>query len=504
MAPLLPGDEAPLTVRYVDADGQPLAGRSVAFDLSETRSGASLSPSQVSTGDDGYARATLYAGTSTAMFSVRVTAEGADTVAFQITVGNPVPPVAHIEVSYEGERKATSVSLTLVPEASCQDAAAMGSSANADSQVIYKFDGLGQGQFDLDADVSYALLASARNDTNAKLASGCTEFDAPSTADADEASLDVRIALADVPLALADAYAVALSLDLQQPLAQLAPAAASAVSAALAAGPAAAGTFYLDAVAAQLPTDQVSAFAEARAGGLDQALATLLDNSETGPLRIASELSSLVSALGPSCSVQASYSAEGAGSFRVDRLFALPSPALGAGAKAVDLRAGALSGAAALRASYDEASAELRFESLSFELGLGSYAGVLLDGARADAANFAARLAAAHGCASLGILASTPSWPVAITPAVAVAACEQAAAGLVERIEAAWQVLDAAHPSVWLSGSVSVHDRDDDGVVDDLGPSALHGSWSSAPDGPPGASVGATLRVPAADAAGAL
>jgi hypothetical protein len=503
---LLPGEVAMLEVRLLGQDGTPLAGHAIDFDLSDTLSGASLSAAQVATEDDGYARVELHAGTRQASFSVRVTAEGAEEVSFDVSVGDAVAPKVKVVVSYSGERTVASLSVTLVPGADCVEAANMAnmaSGSNGVSQVRYRLD---QGfEFDLSASQSYALIAAARDDTNAKLASSCIEFVAPPpTADADEALVEKQVSIADVPLALGQGYAVTLGLDLQKPLSLLAPAASAAVSAALPAGAQTRGaTFYLDAVQAQLAPADADELAQLRTGGsLDQALEALLESSESGPLRLASELSALVGRLGPSCSVQASYSTAGAGSFQVERLLALPSPELGATSKLVELGASGLTGSAALDASYDEASATLRIEALSLSLGLGSYANVLLAAARADAASFAPRLAAVHGCASVGSLVTTRSLPV--TPAAALAACEQAAASLVERVAAAWQALDAAHPSLWLSGSLMVHDRNEDGVVDDLGPAPLSGSWSTAPAGGPSDGVTATLGVPARSALLAL
>jgi hypothetical protein len=500
---LLPGEVAMLEVRLLGQDGTPLEGQAVDFDLSDTLSGASLSAAQVATEDDGYARVELHAGTRQASFSVRVTAQGAQEVSFDVSVGDAVAPKVKVVVSYFGERTVVSLSVTLVPGADCDEAANMASGSSGISQVKYRLD---QGfEFDLSAGQSYALIAAARDDTNAKLASSCTEFVAPPpTADPDEALVEKQVSIADVELALGQGYAVTLGLDLQKPLSLLAPAASAAVNAALPAGSQTrAATFYLNAVQAQLAPGDANELAQLRSGGsLDQALEALLESSQSGPLRLASELSALVGRLGPSCSVQASYATGGAGSFQVERLLALPSPELGATAKLVELGAGGLTGSAALDASYDEASATLRIASLSLALGLGSYANVLLAAAREDAASFAPRLAAVHGCASVGSLVSTRSLPV--TPAAALAACEQAAASLVERVAAAWLALDPAHPSVWLSGSLMVHDRNEDGVVDDLGPAPLSGSWSAAPAGGPSDGVTATLGVPARSALLAL
>jgi hypothetical protein len=500
---LLPGEVAMLEVRLLGQDGTPLAGRAVDFDLSDTLSGASLSAAQVGTDDEGYAQVELHAGTRQASFSVRVTAQDADEVSFDVSVGDAVEPKVKVVVSYSGERTAVSFSVTLVPGADCDQAANMGSSSNGVSQVRYKLD---QGfEFDLSASQSYALIAAARDDTNAKLASSCTEFVAPPpTADPEQAVVEKHVSISDVPLALGQAYAVALNLDLQKPLSLLVPAASAAVNAELPAGSQTrAATFYLDAVQAQLAPADANELAGLRTGGsLDQALEALLEGSQSGPLRLASELSGLVGLLGPSCSVQASYSTEGTGSFRVERLLALPSSELGATAKLVELGAVGLTGNAALDASYDEASATLHIRALSLALGLGSYANVLLAAAREDAASFAPRLAAVHGCASVASLVTSRSLPV--TPAAALAACEQAAAGLVERVAAAWLALDPAHPSVWLSGSLTVHDRNEDGVVDDLGPAPLSGSWSTAAAGGPSDGVTATLGVPARSALLAL
>jgi hypothetical protein len=500
--PVLPGRDVTLEVRLLDAGGMPLSGHTVEFDLSDTLSGASLAPAQVATDTRGHASAKLRAGMSNATFSVRVTAEGAEAVSFQINVGEAVEPTARVKVSYDGPRDVLSASLTLVPDATCAEVAEMGAGSNAASQVIYDFDIVVEFD-DLRPDVPYALSAAGRDDTNGKLAASCTEFKAPVTADPDEALLDLEVTLSDVELELGAGYAVSLSVDLQKPLALLATAASGAVLAALPTEyPATRGaSFYLDAVEAQLAPVQASEFAAQRPA-LDQALHMLLEGSQSGPSRLASELSALITGLGPSCSVQGFFDLEEGGRFSVDRVFALPSPALGAAAKNIELGGGALSGAVTLDASYDESSATLQIKSLSLQLGLGSYASVLLDGARADAASFAARLAAVHGCASVGSLVSSRTLPV--TAVAAVAACEQAAASLVGRIDTAWQALDATHPSLWLSGSLAVHDRDETGVVDDLGPSMLHGSWSSTQVGAAAESVAATLRVPAPSALVAL
>jgi hypothetical protein len=498
---LLPSQVRTLQVRYLGADGLPVAGRNVEFGLSDTLSGASLSPAQVPTDEGGYAQADLRAGTSKATFKVRASAEGVEPVSFEISVGDAVALTASVKVLYPGARNIVSLSVTLVPDMDCAAVARMGPGPNVDSHFVDNLNG--SVEFVLDAGQAYAFVAWGKDDTNAKLASGCTEHTAPPvTADEDDASFLVEIPIEDVPLEVAGSYAVALSLDLEAPLANLAQAAANAVTVALPTTATRAASFYLDAVQAGMASQDADELRALRAATssptLDQALEALLNGNQSGPLRYASELSRLVAAMGPDCTVQASYvapGAAGAASFSVARLFALPDTSLGAMAKDVVLGAGQLTGTAALQAHYDDATAALVFESLSLQIGLGSYAGVLLDAAQADPQSFVSRLAPAHGCGSLANLVSARSLPG--TPADAVASCERAVAGLNEGIRAAWRALDANYPSIWLSGALPVHDRDDDSVVDDLGPAELSGSWGSAASTAQGDRIGAVLRFPA-------
>lgn len=499
---MLPGEARDLSVRYVDASGRPLIGEPVSFGLLGGASGASLSPAQSITDDEGNAVVTLRAGSTLTTFAVRASAPAADPVFIEVQITTPVAPSATVAVVYGGQRAIVSRSVTLVPAMSCETLS-QGNKEDVNtgtSFVLSRPEDVAE--FKLGSGLTYAAMAWGSDDTNSKLAYGCLNIGPIVTADAMDAARRFEVPLQDTLLRLEPgSFEVVLNLDLSLPLKALDVSAQQAVVARLPQKPYPAAAYFLDALESTF-----GSFASLRASqGLDAELATLMTQSYSGPESFAYQLAQLVARQGEKASLLATLNVpqrDVLGALNVSRIEAVTDAV-----RAPPMQ-GALAGSAELSARFDPNLAAIVVDELSVVLGRGSYASWLLDqnGSPSDVATL---LTAWHGCVQVAELVTRHAAELSFAPLAADATCREAVGSLVGSVRAAWLSLDTAAPRIWLRGTVPVHDRDLDRslgplserVANDLGPGGLSGSWSNAygaMDTQNG--VTATLRVPPATA----
>ena len=278
-----------------------------------------------------------------------------------------------------------------------------------------------------------------------------------------------------------------MALDLSRPLASLAARTNTLVQGVLPATSTGEASYLLDRLATRFD------FAAARQSqGLDARLAALLTQGQSGPLRFFEALSSSVSeeSMDSTLEGRLTPARDGAGSrFEVTRLVSMRG---GKSAREVDLAA--LSGEAELRASYNDAQAALSIESLKVPLGFGGFAAGLMDRVQTLPDAQGVPLSARFGCVELAYLvAEQPAAFPGLGPEQVASFCAEDLQALLGKVRADWASLDNARDALQLRGVVSVHDRDGDAEVDDLGPSPMSGTWMSV--GGSETSVSATLRV---------
>lgn len=113
------GQTTELRVRYVDADGMPIANAPIGFDLPAVAGGSRLSALQTSTTSGGEAAVDLTAGDSDAMFQVQVTPPIGDDVFFDIAVSDTDLGTIVVSISYAGDRDLNRVDTFLYDGVSC-------------------------------------------------------------------------------------------------------------------------------------------------------------------------------------------------------------------------------------------------------------------------------------------------------------------------------------------------------------------------------------------------
>lgn len=493
---VLPGKLEQIGVRYLDEAGAPVSGKLVTFGLSGAATGSSLAQTEAVTDAEGNAYTTLRVGSTLSTFQVRASADGVEPVLITVQISDIAEPSVSVSVRYDGARPIVSRTVGLVPGMRCDTITNVYKEQVAAGASSVLFEADATATFKLGSGLSYALVAWGSDDTNGKLAYGCLDIEAVPTPDSEQAQLTREVEIFDTLLDVrAGSFPLSFSLDVTQPLSTLKGSAEQAVLARLPKRAQAGAAFYIDAI------ESAHGPLGALRNGLDQELEGLLSQANGGPLELSARLAQLVSSQGGKAAVQATLSVPEAnviGTVVVSRVDAITSEL----AREVP-RQGPLSATAQLESRYDESRAAIVIDSLSMQLGLGSYAVWLLDENGASA-ELVSQLSPAHGCPQVSLVVSKrPSFP--ITPAQAEAACQQAVASLVSSVRTAWLALDSDRPAIWFEGLIPVHDRDLDQTlrprddrrkVSDIGPAELSASWSSAFSTEAMDKVSATLRVP--------
>ncbi len=482
---LSPNATAELSVRYLDAQQAPVPGKLVDFSLTGVASGASLTPASATTDDEGFATTRLRVGSMKAALEVRATADGVTPLYIEVSVHDGDATTLSVEVSYSGQRPLAIYTVTALNGKTC--AQALG--ADLTGELVYTVPKAGGVvQFPLGSGISIAVVAWGKDETGAKLARGCT--DVPADA---KTGRHVVVELEDTQMHLSGPLELELELNLATPMARITDAAKRAIDTAITPSGSytmfAEANYYLDAIAAQLAqqtaTDSLSRLATMRTGTtLSASLSPALTKAGVGPKAVGTQLGTLLATRGAGLTLRTTYSAgelaaaSGLSAMSADSMSALSLP---------------LSPHASLSASFDEQRAQLMIDELELELGLGSYARALLTALGGqDAATLQSTISSASGCGDV-----VASWWAKSDAAgladvsTAVAGCEQAVQKLRTAVEAALSALDDAQGMIQLHGAAQLYDRSlDDGLVDDLGPSELMGTWGNG-------SVLAELRAPA-------
>jgi hypothetical protein len=463
------GDEVDLSVRLLGTNGAPITEQEVEFGLTGSPEGASLSLARVATDSDGVATTTLYAGRAAAPFRVRASADGLKPLYFNISVGAAAAaPSVTITIEYGGLRMIKTNSVVIVEGMTCDQ---LRNNAT-DIRMSRTLDKDEQLMFSPAAGRSYAIAAWASDESNSKLAFGCTKYDAPLTPS--DVGQTVPVTLEDIVFTATAPIPVSFTVNLQPLLATLAPLARSAVMDTLPKTSTPQASFLLDLIQAKVD------IANARKNdGLDAALQQLLDAANSGALRFADAHVAAVGQDGAMCTLQGSLTPVGemgrSALALAPPVYAVPSDSL---AKEVSPNDVPLKGVSEFDASYSPERALVTINSLKVGLGFGSYA-AYMSKVFADQSNRSA-VVASTGCIELrALLTQRPASFAGITADDADKACQEGVNTLVSGIRGRWSALDAERNTIAMSGTLSVHDRDGDKKIDDLGPAELSGGWAN-------------------------
>ncbi len=462
--PLLPNQMLLLSVQYKDAEGSALAGVTVDFSLVGAAAGASLSPTKSITDANGYATTTLRAGSTATELNVRARA-GQDAYAYlPLSVNPAVGTSLSVGVRYTGQRSIASYTVTSLPGMTCEEALRAGLAG----ETAYHFSAPDQrATFSVGYDLSAAIVGWGKDDAGGKLASGCTGFTADVVEDPAAAKRTLTLELRDVDIRLASTLSLSLEINASAAAKRFVDASTGAVASVVSPSGAysmfADADYLLDAVQRSLPAEGAAALAARRtAQTLSASLQPALAMQQAGPTAYGAALGKQLALRGASLIVGWSL-----GSSQLSAVAALSAD----GSQSSPLPS---LPPASIVTRFAPESAALAVDSLRIELGLGSYGRTLLAGIDA------ATRSSSAGCGS----AFASWWTKSaltdlVSAAAAQAACETSLTALDMAIGAELAKLDVGSASLQLAGSVPVHDRDDDGQVDDLGPGTLAGSWGS-------------------------
>ncbi len=492
-----PRGAADIRVAYFDEAGAPVAGTVVEFALEGDAPAVSLSSGEEQSNLDGEASVRLTAGSDSASFRLRANAAGAEPVYVDVRVLESAVRKARVVALYDGLRALATRGVTELPGLGCD--AALELRMQGEPGASYE-DPSGSVSFDLGPGLHYAFVGSGRDATGALLAEGCAEIDVP--ADGRMSILPVAIELRDRPLTLAGSYEVTLGLDVAASAARAAQTAMRGGLALLSGTQTQGADFFLDAIDAS--ARQALRIAEAdellaNRGALAASLEFKLEEERVGPASFLLSLGALIEYHGSALALEAAYGVTSVPGVPMSiSLTAMESRTLngGHGALAYDVRS---LPPAHIAAQYDDARAVIAVETLGVQLGLGTYAGRLLDALEARDGALAKQLREWSGCDELVAWASDRALVRKACDAGCVrGACGTAIQMLQTQARAALAGLDVDHPSIGVRGELRVVDRDEDGIVDEIGAATFEGSWGQAPAAPSADAVDADFTVTSA------
>ncbi len=469
-----------------DGEGDPVAGVAVEFALVGDAAAVSLSPARAVTDASGEALARLTAGSDSARFRVRASAQTAEPVYVDVKVEKSATRTAEISAGYDGLRNLATRTVTALPGLGC-DAANDLLATGMKGELTQSYeDPEGSVLLELGPGLRYAMLAWGSDPRGGILAVGCSEIDVPVDADLALTSEGERVVvdLQDRALALAGSYEVTLELDVARSAQRAGETAIAGGQTLLGTGSAAGAEYLLAAIEAGMRGAGKDAAADAVLSARDTLGVSLhaeLDAVNAGPQPWLARLGAEMQDRGARLVLQAAYGVSsiagvpmsitltGMQSRSADGLRSLSYPAM-----LPTLQ---------IDAQYDDARAVIAVDTIQIQLPLGSYADHLLDAIdAAEPEGLLGLLASESGCAQLVTWAeSQPKIADACAADCVSAACDAATGVLLSNARMKLSTLDADHPSIGVRGELLVSDTDNDSIVDELGTAAFVGSWGKAP-----------------------
>jgi hypothetical protein len=499
-------DEAMLSVRLLDADGEPVAGGAVAFALVGRSQDSSLAAVRAVTAEDGVATNTVSSGTVAAAFKVRVSAPGAFEKNVDVAVSDSGFGTLVVSADYQGARMVMQRVVFAQAGTACADAEPM----PGDPMVT-----LGPGEITaqfvaLPAEVDYAIIARAEGRDGTVVAVGCSD----AVVVARDDRITVEVAFEDEPLVPSGRFALQAELDATAP--------ATALGAALRDGAEtlvnsdadgqlsivrAEARFLLDSLDSTLrsqdyATPQAIALADAiamerttpsGAQSPEQSLQAQLSIKDEGALAAVPEIARLTIEDVQQLRLFAELNVESerralSAAFHAERVEALPM-ASGRVPAALDLSDyDSVPTEATLRADDDV----LELSGVRFALPFGALAAqALREVVGVGDSGHGEELRTLVGCTALSswLAAETYTQGGACDEGCVQATCDRAVARLVSAAESALTALDEARPALVLSGDLELGDSDGDLIAEHMTTDMLSGEWEPAEAGDSGDAV---------------
>lgn len=465
-----------------DRDGVPVEGALVRFAIVGRANDASLESTESNTDSEGRVTGTIVGASTESSFQVRASTEGADPAYIDVSVSDTGFGSMNVDVAYAGARPITDFVVRLFSGMHCDDLESMTPPDRYErmrrSDGTTTFDGLPAG-------IAYAVLAQGQDRDRVVLARACADGFTIVANDTAATSL----ALEDTPAHAAGSYNVDFTFASTSPGERVAEAIQTT-----------AGRYFTDDGASYV-LDQVAAI-YTRAGETEAAVqfeefreAQYLDT----------HLSSYMAehALGPAAALAAIGELASAGVNDVGVRAVLTVPESGMLARdafaftAFDARTDGIAFPISMdrvpppmilsQGTYSSTVAAIQFESIDLSLPLGSLARAYVEGAAGM--DLRPAIIAAAACEGMTSWWTDGGFDTNVLDAATLQqSCENAVEYIADATLVSLANLDLSARALHLSGSASVHDRDRDGAVDEIGTSALDGIWRP---------VGATTGIPA-------
>lgn len=486
------GDESEIIARYLEA-GVPVEGVSVRFAIEGRAHDSSITALSQVTGADGTVRTRVVAGTTAAVFRVRVSADRAAAAHVDVSVGNMGFGSLRVVTRYEGSREEVMRRVELYSGATCDEALP----EVPDTMALAN---TGEARFrTLPAGLRYAVLGRVLGPTGVTLASSCADV----VELVRDIETEITLELVDTPLGPEGNYELELTAYPSEPIG-LVMELATLSGLAQIEGAGSDAALYLDALEEELHERGQSELADAlaieRVGGIpDLSLGSRFDPDGEGPTAAFLAYMSTLGERLAGFAIRGRFALH-TGASGLDGIWTPDALTTGVSGDPdtpplpISREALELSSTIDLRWTAEEDAIEL--EALRVALPLGRLARVTTE-AEASARGYASPgmlLAGAAGCdVFAGWVAESPTLAPICDETCAQAACVRALDGLVETAGAALVAADEARDTVDVRGRLVLADTDADLVVDRIEGVDLEARWVG-PLGDPGDVIRAALE----------
>ncbi len=466
------GEEAPLVVRYLE-DDVAVADTTIRFALEGSAHDATIGHLSRTTDGDGYARTSVIAGSTVAVFRVRATTELAAPLYVNVSVGNMGVGTLVVGATYSGARDgATRRVIEVYSDVTCAEPRP----AFQDRVLALEDPAEAEARFRaLPVGPSYAVVGRVESSGGTTLASACVD----GVQMARDSETRVDLAFEDEVLVIAGEYDAILTFGLTTPNTSIRDAAQTAAQARIdAAGSVAA--FYLDALEEHLralgKTSAADALALARQGGGPEAdLGLRIEMAGGGPMAALSTVIDQLTERLMALTLRGTLTiGDALPTWTVSELGSSTPSDLLVAASALDLMP-----LVVLR--WQSASDSVAIESMTFVLALGTLALALLDAEKASLGLdlVGELLASSMACDPLveWVAANTTLSPDC-DGQCARAACVRALGELMDAVAVALSMLDESRRRISMSGNAAASDLDGDLLVDRIHAPAMTGLWT--------------------------
>lgn len=473
------GEASEIVVRYTE-QGAPVAGAMVRFAMEGRAHDATVGELIVATDRDGRARTRLTAGSTAAVFRVRIAADRAAPVYVNVAVGNMGFGGLRVRAAYAGRRGVVKRVVEVHADVTCEDEPPL----MPDRSVAIEDPTDEEARFRvLPAGLRYRVTGRALGPTGIELASACID----DVGIVREEETQVSLELVDAPLVPGGRYEVVLDVATATSAGIAAELALAAATARIESSGSVAG-LYLDALEAELADRGETAAAAALAaerfdGGPDSTLTASLAEAAIDLIALLDERTAVLADHLSSVGVRGPMSiAADAGELSVSwmptRLVLGGDPT----SPPVTI-AGELIGlelVPPIAASWRPEADTIDLASLRLTLPLGSLAARVLEALAVAAghSSLGELLAEGAGCDVLAAWAAESSIVAPVCgPECAQQACMRALDAVMEDVATGLVEADASRATIVVAGAVSAIDLDADRAVDQLGGAMLGGVW---------------------------